>query len=122
MPIQQQTKLKPIELDAKGKVLGRLATEVAHYLQGKHLAEYAPHKDLAQEIIITNHKEIVVTGKKAQQKIYYKHSGYPGGLYERSYEEQFKRDSTQVVRRAVYGMLPSNRLRSLRMNRITFTN
>ena len=118
----QQTKLKPIELDAKGRVLGRLATEIAHYLQGKHFAEYAPHKDIAQEIIITNHKEIVVTGKKAQQKIYYKHSGYPGGLHERSYEEQFKRDATQIIRRAVYGMLPSNRLRSLRMNRITFTN
>ena len=121
MTTQKKPQLKPVEFDAKGRVLGRLATEIAHYLQGKHLAEYAPHKDIPQEIIIKNYTEIVVTGKKAQQKVYYKHSGYPGGLYERTYEEQFKRDPTQIIRRAVYGMLPSNRLRSLRMNRITFS-
>lgn len=112
--------LKPITINAKDQVLGRIATQVAFYVQGKHLVDYAPHKDIPQEIIINNIKNIIVTGKKQQQKIYYRHSGYPGGLYERTYEEQFKRDPTQVVRKAVYGMLPSNKLRSKRMNRITF--
>ena len=112
--------LQPITLDAGGKVLGRLATQAAFYLQGKHLPEYEPHHDIEQSLTITNIGSIVVTGKKATQKMYHHHSGYPGGLRSRSYEEQFKRDPTEIMRKAIYGMLPSNKLRSRRMNRVTF--
>ncbi|MYE38451.1 MAG: 50S ribosomal protein L13 [Candidatus Spechtbacteria bacterium SB0662_bin_43] len=112
--------LQTITLDAKGKVLGRLATQAAFYLQGKHLPEYEPHHDIQQPVTITNIGSIVVTGKKATQKMYYHYSGYPGGLRSRSYEDQFQRDPTEVVRKAIYGMLPSNKLRSRRMSRVTF--
>ena len=112
--------LQSITLDAKGKVLGRLATQAAFFLQGKHLPEYEPHHDIQQSVTITNISSIVVTGKKATQKMYHHYSGYPGGLRSRSYEDQFQRDPTEVVRKAIYGMLPNNKLRSRRMNRITF--
>jgi len=114
----KEVQLEAITLDAKGKVLGRIATEAATYLQGKHLPGYAPYKDTPQSVIITNISKIIVTGNKEKQKIYYRHSGYAGGLYERTYAEQFAISPTEVVRMAVYGMLPSNRLRTPRMNRL----
>lgn len=117
-----QEKIPPIKIDAKDKVLGRLATQIATYLQCKHRADYAPHKDIPVEVIVENVGSIVVTGNKATQKTYYRHSGYPGGLYERTYEEQFNIDPTQVLRRAVWGMLPNNKLRSKRIKRLTFNN
>lgn len=115
----KEAALEAITLDAKGKVLGRIATEAASYLQGKHLPSYAPNIDTPQPVVITNISKIIVTGKKEKQKVYYRHSGYVGGLYERTYEEQFALNPTEVVRMAVYGMLPSNRLRTPRMNRLT---
>ncbi len=107
-----------IELDAKDKILGRLATQVAFYLQGKHLPDYEPYKDTEQFVVVRNVISIKVTGKKETQKMYYRHSGYPGGLRSRSYKEQFDRDPREIIRKAVYGMLPGNRLRSKRMNRL----
>ena len=116
--MENKKDIKKIELDAKDKILGRLATQVAFYLQGKHLPEYEPHKDIEQFVVVKNVGGIRVTGKKETQKMYHRHSGYPGGLRSRSYEEQFKRDPKEIIRKAVYGMLPSNRLRSPRMNRL----
>lgn len=110
--------VKKIEIDANEQILGRLATQVAFYLQGKHKAEYEPHKDIEQFVTVKNIGSIRVTGKKETQKMYHRHSGYPGGLRSRSYEEQFKRDPKEIIRKAVYGMLPTNRLRSRRMNRL----
>ncbi len=109
---------KAITLDAKGKILGRLATQAAFYLQGKHLPRYEPHKDIEQVVRITNISDIKVTGNKEEKKMYYRHSGYPGGLRERTYKEQFERDPKEIMRRAVFGMLPKNRLRSNRMTRL----
>lgn len=114
----QKETIAPITLDAKGEVLGRLATQAAFFLQGKHRPDYQPNRDVAQEVIITNIAKVKVTGKKATDKVYYRHSGYMGGLYERTYEEQFELSPTEVVRKAVYGMLPDNRLRRDRMNRL----
>lgn len=97
-------------IDADGKVLGRLASEVAQILRGKHKPTYSPHMDTGDHVIIINASKIVVTGKKAQQKIYYSHSQYPGGLKSVSYERMFAKSPERVVRMAVKGMLPHNTL------------
>jgi large subunit ribosomal protein L13 len=97
-------------VDAEGKILGRLATEVAVVLRGKHKAIYTPSMDTGDYVIVINADKVVVTGGKESKKIYYHHSGYPGGLKETSYEEKFARHPEQVVIHAVRGMLPKNRL------------
>jgi large subunit ribosomal protein L13 len=97
-------------IDADGKVLGRLASEVAQLLRGKHKTTYTPHLDLGDHVIIINAEKIRVTGRKAQQKIYYRHSGYPGGLKSKSYEEMSKENSGWIIEHAIKGMLPHNRL------------
>ncbi|HJP07107.1 MAG: 50S ribosomal protein L13 [Acidiferrobacteraceae bacterium] len=97
-------------VDATDKVLGRLASEVATRLRGKHKPEYTPHVDTGDHIVIVNADKVRVTGNKAQAKIYYRHSGYPGGLKEISLEEQLQRHPTRVIESAVKGMLPKNPL------------
>jgi large subunit ribosomal protein L13 len=97
-------------VDAEGKTLGRLATQIAERLRGKHKPQFAPHVDTGDFVVVVNAEKIAVTGKKLEQKIYYKHSGYPGGLRERTLEEQLNRQPTEVLRKAVKGMLPRNRL------------
>ncbi|MEE2709146.1 MAG: 50S ribosomal protein L13 [Gemmatimonadota bacterium] len=97
-------------IDADGKVLGRLASEVAQILRGKHKPTYSPHVDTGDHVVIINASKVVVTGKKAQQKIYYRHSQYPGGLKEVPYERMFAKSPERVVRMAVKGMLPHNTL------------
>lgn len=97
-------------VDAQGKTLGRLATRVASILKGKHKPEYAPHMDVGDFVIIVNADKIHVTGRKMDQKIYYKHSGYPGGLSEMTLRNQLVRYPTRAVEAAVRGMLPKNRL------------
>mgnify|MGYP001246311697 FL=1 len=97
-------------IDADGKVLGRLASEVAQILRGKHKPTYSPHMDTGDHVVIINASKIVVTGRKAQQKIYYRHSQYPGGLKEVPYERMFAKNPERVVRMAVKGMLPHNTL------------
>jgi large subunit ribosomal protein L13 len=97
-------------VDAEGKVLGRLATEVALVLRGKHKAIYTPSMDTGDHVIVVNADKVVVTGGKESKKIYYHHSGYPGGLKETPYEDKFARHPEQVVIHAVRGMLPKNRL------------
>ena len=97
-------------IDADGKVLGRLASEVAQILRGKHKPIYSPHVDTGDHVIIINASKIVVTGKKAEQKIYYRHSQYPGGLKAVPYARMFAKSPERVVRMAIKGMLPHNTL------------
>lgn len=105
-------------LDAKGQILGRLATQIAVFLVGKHKVSYVPHLDCGDFVVVTNAKEIKVTGKKESDKIYYRHSGYPGGLRSRTLGEMRKAFPARVIELAVYNMLPKNRLRDERMRRL----
>jgi large subunit ribosomal protein L13 len=97
-------------VDAEGQTLGRLATRIADTLRGKKKPEYTPHIDTGDFVVVVNADKIAVTGKKLEQKIYYRHSGYPGGLRERTLAEELERRPTEVLRKAVKGMLPRNRL------------
>jgi large subunit ribosomal protein L13 len=97
-------------VDAEGKTLGRLATQIADTLRGKRKPQYTPHVDTGDFVIVVNADKIQVTGNKLDQKRYYRHSGYPGGLRSRTLREQLERRPTEVLRIAVKGMLPKNRL------------
>jgi len=97
-------------VDAEGKTLGRLATQIADTLRGKNKPEYTPHIDTGDFVVVVNAEKIGVTGKKLDDKIYYRHSGYPGGLRQRTLREQLQRRPTEVLRAAVKGMLPRNKL------------
>jgi large subunit ribosomal protein L13 len=97
-------------VDAEGKTLGRLATQIADTLRGKRKPQYTPHVDTGDFVIVVNAEKIQVTGNKLDQKRYYRHSGYPGGLRSRTLREQLDRRPTEVLRTAVKGMLPKNRL------------
>ena len=97
-------------VDAEGKTLGRLATQIADTLRGKRKPQFTPHVDTGDFVIVVNAEKIAVTGNKPDQKRYYRHSGYPGGLRSRTLREQLDRRPTEVLRVAVKGMLPKNRL------------
>src|SRR5689334_10720846 len=97
-------------VDAEGKTLGRLATQIADTLRGKNKPEYTPHVDTGDFVVVVNAEKIAVTGKKLDEKLYHRHSGYPGGLRTRTLREQLERRPTEVLRKAVRGMLPRNRL------------
>jgi large subunit ribosomal protein L13 len=97
-------------VDAEGQILGRLATRIADTLRGKRKSVYTPHVDTGDFVIVVNAEKIAVTGAKLDQKRYYRHSGYPGGLRSRTLREQLERRPTEVIRTAVKGMLPRNRL------------
>jgi large subunit ribosomal protein L13 len=97
-------------VDAEGQTLGRLATRIADTLRGKGKPEYTPHVDTGDFVVVVNAERIQVTGKKLDQKTYRRHSGYPGGLRSRRLRDELERRPTEVLRRAVKGMLPRNRL------------
>jgi large subunit ribosomal protein L13 len=97
-------------VDAEGKTLGRLATRIADTLRGKGKPQYTPHTDTGDFVVVVNADKIHVTGKKLDEKMYRRHSGYPGGLKERTLREELQRRPTEVIRKAVKGMLPRNRL------------
>jgi large subunit ribosomal protein L13 len=99
-----------VVIDAEGQTLGRLATEIANTLRGKRKPEYTPHCDVGDFVIVVNAEKITVTGKKREEKRYYRHSGYPGGLRSRTLDEMLERRPEEVIRKAVKGMLPRNRL------------
>lgn len=105
-------------IDTSGKVLGRLAVEVANLLRGKNKPNFTPHLDQGGFVIVNNTDKIRLTGKKFSQKQYFSHSGYPGGLKIKKFEELFKRDSREVLRKAVFGMLPQNKLRTKMIKRL----
>ena len=97
-------------VDAEGKHLGRLATEIVRVLRGKNKPQYTPHVDVGDFVVVVNADRVVVTGRKAEQRVYRRHSGYPGGMKETSYEQMLARKPTEVLRKAVYGMMPKTRL------------
>lgn len=105
-------------VDADGEILGRLATRIADALRGKGKTNFTPHVDTGDYVVVVNCDRIRVTGQKLDQKIYYRHSGYPGGLRERTLAEQLQRDSTEVVRHAVKGMLPKNSLGAAQLRKL----
>jgi large subunit ribosomal protein L13 len=97
-------------VDARGKTLGRLATEIARRLRGKHKPEYTPHMDTGDYIVVINAKDVMVTGNKARDKMYYQHSEYPGGLKAINFEKLLARKPELVIEKAVKGMLPKGPL------------
>ena len=99
-----------IVVDASGQTLGRLATQLADRLRGKYKPEYTPHCDVGDFVVVINAEKIAVTGKKRTDKLYHRHSGYPGGLRTRTLQEMLDRRPEEVIRKAVKGMLPRNRL------------
>jgi large subunit ribosomal protein L13 len=105
-------------VDADGQTLGRLATRIADTLRGKDKAQYTPHVDTGDFVVVVNAEKVRVTGNKLDQKRYYRHSGYPGGLRSRTLREQLDRRPTEVIRKAVKGMLPKNRLARKQINKL----
>ena len=105
-------------IDAKDEILGRLATEIAQLLIGKHKVEYAPNAELGDKVIVTNAKDIKVTGKKLDDKIYHHYTGYPGGIKSKTLGQLMKDQPTEAIKKAVFGMLPKNKLRKERIKNL----
>jgi len=108
-------------IDAEGKVLGRLATEIAILLRGKHKPTFAPNKDMGDFVVVKNTGKIKITGRKLEQKKYYRHSGYLGHLKEIPLKKVFEEDPGKVLEIAVFGMLPKNKLRAEQIKRLKTT-
>ena len=106
------------EIDAEGKILGKVAAEIAVRLMGKNKPSYTPHVDGGDFVVVTNAEKIAVTGKKLTDKKHYRHSGYPGGLKVRSLQEMLEKQPTEVIRKAVERMLPKNKLGSQMIGRL----
>jgi len=104
--------------DLDGKVIGRIATEIAKILRGKNKVDFAPNIDGGDFAVVVNSDRLVVTGRKSQGKIYHRFSGYPGGITSTALIDQLKKDSRKIVTDAVYGMLPKNKLRQKMMRRL----
>jgi len=115
-----EIKRKKVEIDAAGQAPGRLATKIAIILMGKDKATYQPHIDSGDFIIILNAKDAKFTGKKLDQKVYYRHSMYPGGLKETLAKKMMAEKPEEVIKLAVKNMLPKNKLRNERMKRLSF--
>lgn len=109
---------KYYEINAQGKVLGRLATEIVKFLSGKNKVSFAPNVDGGDFVVVLNSDGVIVTGNKAKDKKYYRFSGYPGGIKEISFEKQLIKDSRKIIEAAVKGMLPKNKLSSAMMTRL----
>jgi len=105
-------------VDAEGQTLGRLATRIADTLRGKGKPQYTPHVDTGDFVVVVNAEKVAVTGAKLDQKMYYRHSGYPGGIKQRTLREQLERRPTEVLRKAVKGMLPKNKLASAQLGKL----
>jgi len=110
MPKPAEIKPTWYVVDAKGKRLGRLASQIAHVLRGKHRPDFAPHVDMGDHVIVVNAAHVRLTGDKLDKKIYYRHSLYPGGLKKRTAREMLETRPERMVELAVWGMLPHNRL------------
>ncbi len=104
-------------VDLKGKILGRVCTEIAMLLQGKHKINYVPYLDVGDYVVAINAKYVKVTGRKAKQKIYTRYSGYPGGLKRETFEEIMRKNPAKIIEHAVKGMLPKNKHRKERLKR-----
>ena len=111
-----------VEIDAEGRAVGRIAAEVAKHLMGKHKPTYAPHIDAGDFVTVVNASKVIFTGSKLVQKDYFHHTLYPGGLKRKPMKHVFEKDPTEVIKRAVNGMLPKNKLRPEMMKRLTITS
>ena len=111
-------KVKWYYVDAKDLVLGRLATKIAHVLRGKHHPNFSPHLDLGDHVVVINAKQVRVTGKKAMQKIYTHYSGYQSGLKQEPFKNVIQKDPIHVIKHAVRGMLPHNRLGRIMLKKL----
>lgn len=118
VPKKEEIQKKWYVVDATGKVLGRLASRIAAILRGKHKPIYSPHLDCGDCVIVINADKIRLTGKKWEKKIYYWHTGYPGGLKQRTAKEIFQKRPEELIIRAVRGMLPKNKLRDRMMKHL----
>jgi large subunit ribosomal protein L13 len=105
-------------VDATGQTLGRLATQIATALRGKHKPEYTPHCDVGDFVVVVNAEKIAVTGKKRDEKLYHRYSGYPGGLRTRTFAEMLDRRPEEPLRLAVKGMLPRNRIARAQLRKL----
>lgn len=105
-------------VDAEGKNLGRLASQIADVLRGKNKPQYTPHVDTGDFVVVVNADKVAVTGDKMDSKIYYWHSGYPGGLKSRTLRQMLERRPTEVLRKAVKGMMPKNRLAAKQLRKL----
>ena len=105
-------------IDATNKVLGRLATQIALLLRGKHKPDFTPNKDTGDFVVVENVDKIKLTGKKLKQKIYYHHTGYLGSLKETPLKKLFEKKPGEILKRAVFGMLPKNKLRAKQIKRL----
>lgn len=110
------------QIDATNQVLGRLASAIATLLRGKHRATFTPHLDQGDFVVVRNARNLKITGNKLEQKIYYHHSGYPGGLKRTQLKDVIAKNPGDVLRRAVWNMLPKNKLRSRMIKRLTIIN
>lgn len=109
-------------IDVKGKILGRATSHIVQFLVGKNKANYAPYLDTGDYVVVINAEKIVVTGKKADNKIYSQYSGYPSGLKKTTFKEQLEKNAKEIIIRAVSGMLPKNKLRKKRLTRLYVFN
>jgi large subunit ribosomal protein L13 len=116
--MKRETKI----IDAKDKTLGRLASQIAVILRGKHKPDFLPYKDTGDVVVVKNVRDLVITGRKVQQKKYYHHTGFPGGIKEVPLKRLFKENPAEVLKKAVYGMLPKNKLREDQIKRLKFQN
>jgi len=105
-------------IDATNKILGRLATQIAILLRGKDKPDFVPNKDMGSFVTVKNFSKIKITGKKFEQKIYYHHTGYLGGLKKVSLKKLFEKNPGEVLKKAVFGMLPKNKLRAKQIKRL----
>jgi large subunit ribosomal protein L13 len=117
-PKEKEIKREWHTVDAKGEILGRVSTKIANLLMGKGKPAFSRHMDSGDNVVVINAEKIILTGKKAIQKVYRSHSGYPGGFKERSYEQVLKEHPERIIEHAVAGMIPDNRLKDPRMLRL----
>ncbi len=105
-------------IDAKDQILGRLAVEISNKLRGKSKTNFVPYLDMGDFVVVTNASLVKVTGKKAENKKYYSHSGYPGGLRTQSFSDMLTKKPEEIIKHAVKGMLPNNKLKSLMLKKL----
>lgn len=115
---EKEIKRDWLEIDVSDKVLGRVVPKIAYFLQGKHKVNYVPYLDMGDYVVVVNAKKIKVTGDKLEEKIYTRYSGYPGGLKKIKLRELLEKNPKEVIRHAVLGMLPKNKLRKKRITRL----
>lgn len=118
MPKKEKVQRRWFHFDAAGKTLGRFASEISKVLRGRHRADFSPHVDTGDGVVITNADRLVVTGNKKAQKLYTRHTGFVGGLRRTPYSEMMERDPTFILRHAIKGMMPKNSLSRRQLTRL----